>query len=167
MPKKTVCLIRHAKSSWADPSLGDFNRPLNQRGERDAPFMAQVLYEQLGHVDKIVSSPAKRAITTAATFGATFGIPLEAIKKEERIYEAFPSAILNIIKGLDEDWNTVLVFGHNPAFTSVANHFPPFFTDNVPTCGIIKIVSSAATWSVFSGQNSIVESFHYPKQYFQ
>ncbi|MEO0340247.1 MAG: histidine phosphatase family protein, partial [Bacteroidota bacterium] len=162
-----IFLIRHAKSSWGDPSLTDFNRPLNKRGERDAPFMAQVLYEQLGTVDKIVSSPAKRAFTTASAFAETFSIPIADIKKEERIYEAFPSIILDVIRSLDNSWSTVLLFGHNPAFTSVANHFPPFFTDNVPTCGIVHIVSSADTWQKLSNTNSIVQSYHYPKQYFQ
>ena len=166
MNKKTLCLIRHAKSSWADPSLDDFDRPLNNRGKRDAPFMAQVLYEQLAKVDKIVSSPAKRAFSTASTFADTFGIPVQDIKKEERIYEAFPSVIFDVICSLDDQWTTVLLFGHNPAFTSVANHFSPFFTDNVPTCGIVQVISSTEQWTDFSSDNSIVQAYHYPKQYF-
>ncbi len=161
---RTLYLIRHAKSSWDNPGLRDFNRPLNDRGFREAPIMAQLLADQGVVPDLIVSSPARRALTTAQFFAAQFGIAEGEIVREPDIYEAAPSDILRIISGLPDRAGVVCLFGHNPTFTEVANLFSESFIDNIPTCGIVQIVSDADQWNhVFEG-NSKVKARFFPKE---
>ena len=120
---RTLYLIRHAKSSWGNPGLRDHDRPLNERGLHDAPKMAQLLAEQGIKPDLLVSSPAKRALTTALYFAEAFKIEGIEVLREAKIYEAFPHEILSIISDLPESAQTVALFGHNPTFTEVANRF--------------------------------------------
>ena len=162
---KTVYFIRHAKSSWADASLRDKDRPLNSRGERDAPFMAKLLKESGVQVDAIVSSPANRAFTTATFFAKEQDIKKKDIIIEDDIYEAYVDDVLKIINNLDNQFNTILVFGHNPSFTSLANLFSEDYIPNVPTCGIVKVVSSTKRWSSFDNTNSFVTNLNFPKDH--
>lgn len=163
---KTVYFIRHAKSSWEDMSLGDKERPLNPRGKRDAPFMAQLLKGKGVKADRIISSPANRAFTTATFFAAEMGIEKEDIVIEKNIYEAYLQDVLNILKKLDQSVETVLIFGHNPTFTSLTNLFSKEYIPNVPTCGIAKVESTCKDWADFADSNSALSDFYYPKQYF-
>lgn len=161
---KTLLLIRHAKSSWDNPGLRDINRPLNERGLHDAPKMGQMIRSLGIKPDLLVSSPAKRALTTAQFFAAAFGIPDEAIVVNPDIYEAHPTEIMRIISGLPNDAQTVMLFGHNPTFTDVANRFTEDFIDNVPTCGVVHIVSNAPDWKAFSEINSRIKACYFPKE---
>ena len=161
---KTLFLVRHAKSSWDQPGLRDFDRPLNERGQNDAPRMAQMLVKQGIKPDLLVSSPAKRALTTAIFFAEAFSLKAEAVLREPSIYEAFPQEILRVISGMPDTAQTVLLFGHNPTFTEVANLFTEDFIDNLPTCGVVKIVSSAETWKAFYEGNSKVIACYFPKE---
>ena len=163
---KTFYLIRHAKSSWADMSLQDFNRPLNKRGLRDAPFMAKMLAGKGVRPDAIVASPANRAWTTANYFFREMGLQANQIHQKPEIYEAWSKTLLDVVLGLDDNWSTVLIFGHNPAFTELANVFAKEYIPNVPTCGIVKIESSANSWNAITTDNAVVTAFYYPKQYF-
>jgi phosphohistidine phosphatase len=161
---RTLFLIRHAKSSWDHPGLRDFDRPLNERGQNDAPRMAQMLVKEGVKPDLLVSSPAKRAITTANFFATSFGISPEDIQREPSIYEAFPQEIHRIISGLPDDRQTVMLFGHNPTFTDVANRFTEDFIENVPTCGVVKITSTAENWDKFYEGNAKVTACYFPKE---
>lgn len=162
---RTLFLIRHAKSSWGNPGLRDFDRPLNDRGLHDAPQMAKLLAEEGVTPDLLVTSPAKRALTTALFFANTFNIPNESVQKEPNIYEAHPQEILRIISSLPEEAKTVLLFGHNPTFTEVANVFMDNdFIENVPTCGIVKITSTAKSWKEMYEGNAQVAACFFPKE---
>lgn len=161
---RTLYLIRHAKSSWDTPGLRDFNRPLNERGLHDAPQMAKLLVKQGVQPDLLISSPAKRAITTALFFAQAFGIADDAVVREQDIYEADIRDLLRIISALPDSAHTVLLFGHNNTLTHVANLFTEDFIENVPTCGIVRIESSAATWQEFYEGNSIVKTCFFPKE---
>ncbi len=163
---KTVYFIRHAKSSWEDMSLRDKDRPLNKRGKRDAPFMAQLLKGKGVQVDKIISSPANRAYTTATYFAKELNIPENDILVKEQIYEAYTEDVLNIINKLDAKLDTVLIFGHNPTFTSLANLYSKKYIANVPTCGIVEVSSTTEDWNAFNNENSVVKNIYFPKQYF-
>lgn len=164
---KTAYFIRHAKSSWSDMSLRDFDRPLNKRGKRDAPFMAQKLKEFGVQPDAIISSPANRAITTATHFAKALDILPKNILQEPAIYEAYARTVLEIIQSQPNDFQTILVFGHNPAFTMIANMFKGgSHIDNVPTCGIVKMEIAEHKWTDFTPENGLVKEFHFPKQYF-
>ncbi|MFN0015680.1 MAG: SixA phosphatase family protein [Saprospiraceae bacterium] len=161
---RQLFLIRHAKSSWAMPGLRDFDRPLNDRGLHDAPLMAALLHNAGVQPHLIVSSPAKRAITTARFFAKGLGIAEAAIVQEPTIYEAFYTDIMAIVHALPDDARTVLIFGHNPTFTDVANRFSSESILNVPTCGIVRIESSAAEWSNFGAENARVTASYFPKE---
>jgi phosphohistidine phosphatase len=163
---KKVIFVRHAKSSWADPSLRDFDRPLNKRGLRDAPFMAKVLRGKLDQLDLIVASPANRAFTTATYFAEAFDIPVSKIRQEQRLYHAYPNDLLKLVQQLEDALDTVLVFGHNPGFTDFANHFTDDYIDNVPTCGIFQLEADIQHWADFDKSKVRLMAFHYPKQYF-
>ena len=160
---KKLYLIRHAKSSWDQPGLRDFDRSLNERGLRDAPIMAQLLKTHIVSPVLIVSSPAKRALTTARFFAAAYAIPDEAIVRNQDIYESTPYELLQTIAALPDIADTILLFGHNPTFTEVANRFSNDFIDNLPTCGIVQINSSAEKWSELHDENSEVVWKLFPK----
>lgn len=161
---RTLYLIRHAKSSWDNPGLRDFNRPLNERGFREAPMMAELLAGQGIRPDLLVSSPAKRAITTALFFAEKFGIEENRVLREQDIYEAAPTEILRIISNLPDSAAVVCLFGHNPTFTEVANLFAENYIDNIPTCGIVQIESEAEHWNTLYEGNSRVKARFFPKE---
>ena len=163
---KTVYLIRHAKSSWKDPSLDDIDRPLNKRGLRDAPFMAKLLKGRGVQPDRLVSSPAKRARLTANYFAEALDISPAAIEIRREIYEAFPEDVLEVIQTLPASLGTVLIFGHNPTFTSLAKKFTEEYIANVPTCGIVHLEADIDAWSRFDETTARMLAFYYPKQYF-
>lgn len=163
---KTIYFIRHAKSSWKDPALADFDRPLNKRGYRDAPFMAQLLRGKQARVDALVSSPALRAYTTATYFAEAFGRPESDIVTKRRIYEAYPEDIILLVREFPAQWEIVLLFGHNPAFNALANMFSEEPIVNVPTCGIFRVDLHGTDWADFDRDQGRLTEFHYPKQYF-
>jgi phosphohistidine phosphatase len=162
---RKLYLIRHAKSNWDSPGLRDFERPLDQRGLHDAPLMADFLVKRGVLPDLIVSSPAKRAMTTAQFFVSAFDLSSTQLTFNKNIYEAFTTTLLKIISGLPDDANVVLMFGHNPTFTDVANTFTDDFIGNVPTCGIVEISSETAkSWTEFSELNARVTGCFFPKE---
>lgn len=163
---KTVFFIRHAKSSWSNPGLSDIERPLNRRGLRDAPFMARLLQQQLKPPVHLLSSPAVRAFTTAKYFAEAFGLEAEDIQTEERLYLADSETIIGVLRELTNDWPTVLVFGHNPGYTRLANLFLDNSIDNLPTCGMLEVYSEVEEWADFGQKTAQAVRFQYPKQYF-
>lgn len=165
---KKLTLIRHAKSSWEDMSLRDHDRPLNKRGKRDAPFMAQLMASRGWRPDRLISSTAMRAKTTAFHFAGALNLTESDVLQREQIYEASSASMINLIAGLDDQWSEVALFGHNPTFTMVANLFyRNDFLDNLPTCGIVEIEAAEVDrWTDLSPDNAQVVAVHYPKQYF-
>jgi phosphohistidine phosphatase len=162
---KTVYLDRHAKSSWDNHDLRDIERPLNERGLRDAPFMAKMLKAKGLKPDVLLSSPALRALSTATFFKAELGIEGEDLLIRDEIYEAMSSTIVSLIQRLPADCDTVMLFGHNPTFTNVANLFSEKYIVNIPTCGIVKIESSADRWPDFNEKTARVLQQFFPKEY--
>lgn len=143
---KNLILIRHAKSSWDDASLTDRERTLNKRGKQDAPVMGRLLKEKGLRPDRILSSPAKRALKTAKLIAEEVGYPKKKIDTQEEIYEQGLEALLELISDLDDDWERVFLTGHNPELTELANRLTGEGIDNVPTCGIVSVEFSARRW---------------------
>lgn len=160
---KTLILVRHAKSSWDYPHLSDFDRPLNGRGERDAPRMGIYLEENGIHADLIVSSPANRALTTARTIQQHQTSTQPHIIDERSLYHASASAILRIVQSQSETVNHLMIFGHNPGFTACANQMADTYIDNIPTCGVVGIQFGVNSWSevAFGGGKQLY--FYFPK----
>jgi phosphohistidine phosphatase len=116
---KTLTLIRHAMSSEDFPLLGDFQRPLNPRGRRDVPVIAQRLAGTISDPVALVASPATRTLSTAQGFAEAFGLDDTDIHLEPAIYEATPGTLLALVNALPDEHRHVLMFGHNPGFTEL------------------------------------------------
>lgn len=158
-----LTLVRHAKSSWDCPELGDFERPLNARGRRDAPVMAQRLVDLGRRPDRLVSSPALRAISTAHVFSTVLGLPADDIQIRPRVYDASIQTLLDTVRSLDPAARHVLMFGHNPGFSELAltlAHCP--FRD-MPTCAIAALELHAEAWTEVGPGCGRLIHFLYPK----
>jgi phosphohistidine phosphatase len=160
---KTLLLIRHAKSSWDFPHLSDFNRPLHKRGIRNATEMAFRLQEKRIAIDGFVSSPANRAITTAKLFAATLGMDESLIATIPELYDAEPDVFPKIIRSLDNRFQVVAIFAHNPGITDFANSLGLFAIDNLPTCGIFSVEISTNDWADFESAPKKLASIDSPK----
>jgi phosphohistidine phosphatase len=161
---KTVYFVRHAKSSWDSPNLRDIDRQLNDSGLKTAEKMALFMSDLDVRPDVIISSPAKRAYSTAVFFAKSFGIETADIRIAEEIYEALMSDILQLINGLPQEIDTVMLFGHNPTLTNLANYFSPDFIPNVPTCGILKVEANTNNWTQFNNQTAGLVKTYFPKE---
>ncbi len=145
-------------------NLKDHDRPLNGRGRRDAPNMAARLVKEGVRVDGILTSTAKRARQTAQCFTEAFGLGKKQVLQDKNLYHAGPKTIQKCIQELPEDWKTVLVFGHNPGYTEVANALEnDDYIGNVPTCGIVGSKADTKKWSKWKLAEAERISFLYPK----
>ena len=158
-------IVRHAKSSWNHPDLNDHDRPLNKRGERDAPIMAQKVKDLFGVPDLLLSSSANRAFTTASVFKEVMNTEGLVLNTSGSLYHASEQDILDRIAMIDPDVKSALIFGHNPGVTYLVNSFKGDFIDNVPTCGVIILESEAKAWMELDQSNTKRVSFIYPKMY--
>lgn len=161
---KTLLLVRHAKSSWKDPSLADRDRPLNKRGKRDAPRMGKRLAARGVLPEIIISSPAVRARKTANKIASQIGYPKDRIHIEEGLYQGGSTGMLTVIRGIDDKARSAMLFGHNPGTTDLLNYLAHAEIPNVPTCGIAELRFVTDSWSeVVSGGGRLVD-FDYPKR---
>jgi phosphohistidine phosphatase len=160
---KTLLIIRHAKSSWDNINTPDIERPLNDRGKKDAPVMARRVIKAGIHPDRFISSPAKRARHTAELFACEFDVKEKGIEILTELYHALPAAFQQIITGLDDGDQTVALFSHNPGITAFVNTLTSVHLDNMPTCSVFAVESEAPAWSeLFSGDRKFL-FFDYPK----
>jgi phosphohistidine phosphatase len=163
---KTVYLIRHAKSSWEDESLSDFDRPLNERGKIDAPRMGRRLKEKDFAPDLLLSSPAKRAFSTAKRIADVLGYSKEKIKTDQALYHADEDEILNVIRSMNDKNDCIVIFGHNPGltdFVNTMNHDRKRYIDNIPTCGVVAFSFEATTWKQIDFGKGELLFFDFPK----
>ncbi len=162
---KQLYLIRHAKSSWDFPDLTDFERPLNKRGLRDAPFMGMILREKQIAPELFLSSPAKRALSTAQLFANAMGYPVEKIVTEPRIYEASRQTLLEVIQSFPDELTSAALFCHNPGITDLANFLSDKQIDNIPTCGIFSVSLPSPSWRSLGQGKCLFNFFLYPKKF--
>ena len=161
---KTLTLLRHAKSSWDDPSLADRDRPLNRRGERDAPVMGRRIAAAGIRPSLIISSPAVRAWTTARLVAREISYPLEFLQREKDLYHAGLDTILDVVARQDTGFNNILIVGHNPGFTEFANHLVPGLTDNLPTCGVVSVNLESDDWNISQQLPGTLTYHDWPKK---
>jgi phosphohistidine phosphatase len=160
---KTLILVRHAKSSWKHHELPDLLRPLNKRGKQDAPMMGERLAKREIEPDAMITSPATRALTTAEIIAREIGHPEEEIRVDEHLYGASAFELLEIIQELDDHLDCVMLFGHNPGLTDLANDLGCDI-DNVPTCGIVELEFDIDSWSCIDDGDPTCIDFDYPKK---
>jgi phosphohistidine phosphatase len=163
---KSLIIIRHAKSSWDDSGLDDFERPLNLRGERDAPLMAQRMKRRGVRPQQMLSSPARRALDTCVIFADELSFPSDDIVAEKSIYHAASSTLLEIVRRIREVNNDqpVLLFGHNPGLTDFVNELLDEDIDNIPTAGVVGCTLAIDRWAKTKPGCGKLEFFDYPKR---
>lgn len=161
--QRVLVMIRHAKSSWANPLQSDFERPLNDRGKKEAPEMAHKLKQAGIMPDLVICSTAKRTRQTAKRICEVLGYELAKVRWEEKLYHCIPSVFEELLYEVGEKVKTVFIIAHNPGITEFVNQLSPSFSiDNMPTCGIACARFDAAEWNLFSTEKKEVFLFEYP-----
>lgn len=161
---KTLLLIRHAKSSWNDPDVDDFDRPLNKRGKENAPEMAQRMVTRSIVPELLIASPAKRTRNTARLMAKEWHYDKDAILLEDELYLCYASTFLKIVSKIDDDIDTVAIFAHNPGITDFANYLTQEIRiDNIPTSGIFAVKANIDSWKEFDRAAKNFLFFDYPK----
>ena len=162
---KSLFLTRHAKSSWDHAHLSDIDRPLNSRGKKTAPLMGQLISEKSDIPDLLITSPAKRAFSTAKVFAKKFGLIEDDIIVNSSIYGAGSSQLLEIVKDQSNSYHLIMLFGHNPTFTIFANMLSNESIFNIVTCGVVRIDFDIQSWlDIDYGSGNLIY-YEYPKKY--
>lgn len=160
-----LTLIRHAKSSWTDATLKDFQRPLNKRGRHNAPLMGSIIQRSGLSFDRIVSSPADRAITTARLIAAELGYPEQQIQALDELYDASAGQLLRCVQSLDDSWRSVALVAHNPGLTQLCDDLSGAGIDNLPTCAVAVIEFDLDSWQAVHPDLGRLTRFEYPRKY--
>ncbi|PKL82735.1 MAG: phosphohistidine phosphatase [Ignavibacteriae bacterium HGW-Ignavibacteriae-3] len=162
---KKLFLIRHAKSSWDSHAQSDIERPLNNRGEQNALMMSKILMKENILPELLLSSPALRALSTAKIFAGQFGIDQETIVIEKSIYEAGIRELSIIVDGIDDRYDSVFLFGHNPGLSAFTNLIGDKFIPEMPTCAIAGLEFNINRWSKVARGAGRLFLFDYPKKH--
>ena len=158
---KNLILVRHGKSSWEN-NVNDRDRPLKQRGVFDALLVSQMLKKQQLTIDFCFSSPANRALHTATIFLRQLEYDLSNFQITNMLYDFSGEEALSFLKKLDDSLDTVLIFGHNYAFTHIANSLGNTYIENVPTSGLVQLSFQENSWSTISKGET--KQIIFPKQ---
>jgi phosphohistidine phosphatase len=161
---KSLTLLRHAKSSWISTVDSDRHRPLNKRGKHDAPVMGVRISTKGIRPSLILSSPASRAWTTAKIVADSINYPREFLQRDERLYMANVSSIIDVIEDQDNAFNNVMIVAHNPGLTAFANFLVPDITPNLPTCGVVSVTMKSDKWELRTSPDATLVMFDYPKR---
>lgn len=159
---KTLILIRHAKSSWDDLYMDDFERPLNQRGKRDLPKMAARFRSKYVDVNYFIASPANRALTTAKAFAQG---KENTLTVDKSLYHASYRNMISIISQVADKHEKIALVGHNPGLTDLCNHLlRDEYIDNIPTTGIVVLSLPIISWNEIIAKSASLIEFDYPKK---
>ena len=162
---KYLFLTRHAKSSWSNPGLTDIDRPLNERGKRAAPFMGKLIADKGEKPELLISSPANRALSTAKAFGKAMGLVENGIIIDRTIYGAGTQQLLELVQNQDDLYKSIMLFGHNPTFTSFVNLLTDSNIMNVVTSGVVRIDFKFSSWTDIDFGSGRLAYYEYPKKY--
>ena len=160
---KILYLLRHAKSSPGNPGMKDFERSLNKRGLNDVPLVGSRFNEKDFSVQCMISSSARRAETTAVLMAQNTGFPIDDIIINSDLYLAGVGTFLRVAREINEDCESAMLVGHNPAITEFANQMMNKSIDNIPTCGLIKMSLPISYWSDIELGKGVFMEFEFPK----
>ena len=160
---KSLVLIRHAKSSWGNPEVVDHERPLNDRGLRNAPEMGKRLKKIGVEYDALISSTALRAQQTAEIIANSIGWPIREISFGSNLYHASATELQNFISHLQDNSSRVVLFGHNPGMTNLVTNLWGLSIDNIPTCGLVRLEFSENSWKEVSSAIPVRAQIDFPK----
>ncbi len=158
---KQLILVRHGKSSW-EYEVSDKDRPLKERGINDAKRVAETFSQEMPKIDAVFSSPANRALHTCLIFLRTLDFPMEHFRVENQLYDFSGEAVMTFVHSLDDSLNTVMIFGHNYAFTNLANRLGTEAIGNVPTSGLVHLTFTTNQWGQISA--GVTKNTLFPKQ---
>ena len=159
---KNLIIVRHCKSSWKDPILSDFDRPLNKRGNIDGELMSNYLREKEKKIDKLILSTSIRTRLTSKYFIEK--IHFNSISYLDELYHASYSEIIKIISKIENNFNNIMVIGHNPGLTELINYFTDMRIYNIPTTGIIKVEFKEDEWSKITENKGKIVYKKFPKE---
>lgn len=163
---KQLIFVRHAKSDWGNEFLKDIDRPLTDRGYTDAYYLSEWFRSNKALPDQIISSTATRAFNTALIFARTFDFNMACFALEKEIYESSVDRLISIIREQNDSKNRIMLFGHNPTFTSICNELGNnLFFDNVPTCGLVALNFEISRWSQLNRQTGTLDFYQFPKEF--
>ncbi|MEO6220529.1 MAG: phosphoglycerate mutase family protein [Ginsengibacter sp.] len=160
---KTLLLVRHAKSSWDNLTLSDFERPLNNRGNLDAPLMAKRIKDKKVEIECFVSSPAKRAKKTAKIFMEVYDKHKKNLVLLPSLYEASVMNFHTAVESMEDKYDNIAVFSHNPSITDFANSLTDYKVDNMPTCSVFGVKVQIEKWIDFKYAKKELLFFEFPK----
>ena len=160
---KTLFLVRHAKSSWDAPGYSDELRPLLEKGEKKTRLVADYLIKEGIKTDLMISSQAVRAYETAKIMAACLDYPVKNILKDRRIYDGPYDRMLDLIYGTTNDVNTLMIFGHNPLITQLANLFLHPGIDDMHTSAVVCINFHTGKWEEIPASKSELKFYIFPK----
>lgn len=160
---KSLLVIRHAKSEQG-LLLNDFDRPLNERGKRDAPAMAKKILTHGAKPQLIVSSPAKRAKKTAEYFFKELKLHDDAFILKSELYHAHPQIFFDVAAQLDDQFDHAALFSHNPGITYFVNMLTTARLDNMPTCGVFAVKANITRWKDFAKAAKEFWFFEFPSK---
>ncbi len=162
--ERTLVLIRHAKSSWNNPLLSDYNRPLNERGHRDAPEMGRRLAKRGLKPDLMIASTARRAAETARAIAAGLGYPEAQIQWVDELYHCVPAVFGEVLAGVSEAVKSVFLVAHNPGISAFAHQLAPALPDTeMPTCATVGITFRAPQWGHVTNEETTLLFYDTPK----
>ncbi|CAN5716388.1 histidine phosphatase family protein [soil metagenome] len=154
--------MRHAKSSWDDPNLSDFERPLNNRGLKTAPLMGEVMLKNNFTPEIIVSSPAMRARQTAELVKNSAAFEAE-ISFDERIYEASAIRLLEVVSDIADEYDSAMIVGHNPGFENIVRVLTGK-SESMPTAALAVVDLEINSWKEINAETGNLRKFIRPKE---
>lgn len=161
-----MIFVRHAKSDWGNEFLKDIDRPLNDRGYTDAYYMSSWFLKNKPLPDRIIASTATRALNTALIFARAMDFDMGCFALEKEIYESSVERLVSIIREQDNNKNRIMLFGHNPAFTTICNDLSKdLFFDNVPTCGMVSLTFELDSWRSLDRKTGRLDYYQFPKEF--
>ncbi len=160
---RQLFIVRHGKSDWSDPELRDIDRPLKNRGVRNAYAMAGFIKEKGLKPEIMISSPAARALNTASIFFRVLEMKQDELIVDQQLYHASPGEIMDILTGVPDRYRSTMIFGHNPSFTQLANVFLTEHIYNIPTAGLVFLNFKMDKWQEISKTKPVDYFFEYPK----
>lgn len=161
---KTLYILRHGKSSWENLNIKDFDRPLLKEGVERTMRIADFINKYKFQIQCIVSSNAVRAFSTAKIIASETSYPISKIKQVAELYSSDAENYFNTVFGIDDNFNSLMIVGHNPSITEFANYFIDEKIDNLPTSGLIIIRFDCKKWSEISTSSKELRHVVFPKE---
>jgi phosphohistidine phosphatase len=160
---KSLYVMRHAKSSWGEPGLDDFDRPLLEKGKKRTKNIIDYLLKKKVKPELIITSPAVRALETAMIMAHGLGLSQESIQIERVIYSADEEQIENLLYDFPDQLSSLMVVGHNPSVTNFVNMFLENKIDALPTSGVVALEFKSKSWKDLTKVKSKVNFIIFPK----